>query len=161
MLCDICGTREATIHFKQVVNNQTTDIHLCEECADEKGFSPADIPHSFPGLLEFVSSIFEEKQGAVMEKVQCPSCGMGLFEFQKNGRLGCSDCFAAFKQPLLLLLKQIHGSTVHVGRCPPGFKERAEKEKRIKELKDGLKKVIAVENYEEAARIRDMIKALE
>jgi len=161
MLCDICGINEATIHFKQVVNNQTTDIHLCEGCAEEKGFSLSNIPQSFPGLLEFFSSIFNEAQPVLLKETQCPSCGMGLSDFQKKGRLGCSDCFSSFKQPLLSLLKQMHGSTVHVGRYPPGFKEIAEKEKKINELKEAQKKAIASENYEEAARIRDMIKALE
>lgn len=160
MLCDICGIKEATIHFKQVINNQMQAIHLCEECAEEKGFGLPNLPQSFPGLLEFFSSVFKEEQGT-LEEVRCSGCGMELREFQKKGRLGCSDCFSSFKQPLVSLLKQIHGSIVHVGRYPAGAKETAEKEKKIGKLKNELKKVIASENYEEAARIRDLIKAME
>lgn len=159
MLCDICGIKEATIHFKQVINNQAQAIHLCEECAEEKGFGLPALPQSFPGLFEFFSSIFKE-ESPILEDTRCPGCGMGLSDFQKKGRLGCVDCFTSFKQPLLSILKQIHGSTVHVGRYPPGFKEIAEKEKRIEGLKNELKKAIESENYEEAARIRDMIKAM-
>lgn len=158
MLCDICGIKEATIHFKQVINNQAQAIHLCEECAEEKGFGLPNLPQSFPGLLEFFSSMFKGEQGT--PDVRCSGCGMELREFQKKGRLGCSNCFSAFKQPLLSLLKQMHGSNVHVGRYPPAAKETAQKEKKIEELKKELKKVIASENYEEAARIRDMIKTM-
>lgn len=163
MLCDICGIKKATIHFKQIINNQVQAIHLCEECAEEKGFGfPNLFSQSFPSLLEFFSSIFKESKGAVLEEnVRCTGCGMKLREFQKKGRLGCEDCFSAFKQPLLSLLKQIHGSVVHIGRYPVGVKEIVEKENRIKTLKNKLKKAIATENYEEAARIRDMIKAIE
>ncbi|MEW6006956.1 MAG: UvrB/UvrC motif-containing protein [bacterium] len=161
MVCDICGIKEATIHFKQVINNQTTSIHLCEECAEEKGFGLSGISQPFPNLLEFFSNIFKEEKEAITEEMRCTGCGMGLSEFQKGGRLGCSDCFEAFKQPLLSLLKQIHGSTVHIGRHPFGFEEIAQKEKKLKMLKDELKKAISTENYEEAARLRDMIKALE
>lgn len=160
MLCDVCGIKEATIHFKQVINNQANAIHLCEECAEEKGFGFPYLPPSFPDILNFFSSIFK-KEGEILEDTRCGGCGIGLSEFQKKGMLGCADCFSFFKQPLLSLLKQIHGSTVHIGRYPPGYKEIAEKEKRIEELKDKLKKAIASENYEEAARIRDMIKAIE
>lgn len=164
MLCDICGIKEATIHFKQVINNQANTIHLCEECAEEKGFGIPHLPHlpqSFPDLLEFFSSIFKEEKGPILEDIRCSGCGMGLSEFQKKGRLGCANCFFSFKHLLLSLLKQIHGFTVHVGRYPAGYKEIAEKEKRIEKLKTELKKAIAIENYEEAARIRDMIKAIE
>ena len=37
MLCDKCGEREAAIHLTQIVDNTVTTMHLCEQCAAEKG----------------------------------------------------------------------------------------------------------------------------
>ena len=33
MLCDRCHTREATVHYTQIVNGRRTEEHLCPECA--------------------------------------------------------------------------------------------------------------------------------
>ena len=37
MLCQKCGQRPATVFFSQTVGNETTQAHLCEECAREQG----------------------------------------------------------------------------------------------------------------------------
>ena len=36
MLCSICGDQEATIHITEVVNSKMIELHLCEECANQK-----------------------------------------------------------------------------------------------------------------------------
>ena len=37
MLCQNCGKNEATMYFRQTVNGQTKEMHLCPECADKLG----------------------------------------------------------------------------------------------------------------------------
>ena len=37
MICNLCGTQEASIHLTEIVNHQMIEIHLCETCAEEKG----------------------------------------------------------------------------------------------------------------------------
>ena len=37
MLCQNCGKNEATMYFRQTVNGQTKEMHLCPECADQLG----------------------------------------------------------------------------------------------------------------------------
>ena len=37
MLCQNCGKNEATMYFRQTVNGQTKEMHLCPECADQPG----------------------------------------------------------------------------------------------------------------------------
>ena len=37
MLCEKCGKNEANVYIKNVVNGETTEMHLCGECANEQG----------------------------------------------------------------------------------------------------------------------------
>ena len=39
MLCECCQEHEATIHLTQVVNGQSKELHLCEECAEQSGLN--------------------------------------------------------------------------------------------------------------------------
>ncbi len=54
--CDACGVREAVIHLTQVVENTITTLHLCEECAAEKGVDTSVHAPKFP-LEGFLASL--------------------------------------------------------------------------------------------------------
>ena len=70
------------------------------------------------------------------EKLHCPTCGSSLDFYERNGRFACPDCYTSFGDSVDAMLKKIHGSSRH--------KEAVENEK-----------------YEEAAKLRDKIKAIE
>ena len=36
MQCDLCGAKKATVHLTEIVDEQMTELHLCEDCAREK-----------------------------------------------------------------------------------------------------------------------------
>ena len=36
MTCDICGKKKATVHLTEIVDEQMSEMHLCEECARQK-----------------------------------------------------------------------------------------------------------------------------
>lgn len=55
MLCEKCGKREANVYIKNVINGETTEMHLCGECANEQGLLKIG---SQP--LLWVSSIFDD-----------------------------------------------------------------------------------------------------
>ncbi|MFH0839073.1 MAG: UvrB/UvrC motif-containing protein [Candidatus Omnitrophota bacterium] len=161
MLCDICQKDEATVHFTEMINDQITELHLCEECAREKGaqteqqFSLSDL---LAGLVDF--SIPE---GTTIEdiKMKCPNCKLTYEDFKKIGRLGCSECYNTFRVALEPLLKNIHGSTHHIGKSPQKSTKVYKAKSQFEELKTKLQKAIQVEAYEEAAKLRDMIRELE
>lgn len=161
MLCDICGKNEAMVHLTEIINEQMTKLHLCEECARKKGaemeehFGLADL---LAGLANLDTSVETMKD----RKVKCSSCGMTYTDFKKAGRLGCGQCYETFKTYLAPLLKRIHGSDVHIGKTPDK-KGRAAKSKKvdIEQLKRRLKRAIELEEFEEAAQIRDEIKKCE
>ena len=113
MLCDICGKNPATVHLTEIVDENMTELHLCEECAQKKGaqmethFGLADL---LAGLADLGGQFTTTKKET---KTKCPRCGLTYEDFKKIGRLGCGECYSAFKEILLPLLKRIHGSTQH------------------------------------------------
>ena len=37
MICEVCRKNAATVHVTKVVNNVRTELHLCQQCARERG----------------------------------------------------------------------------------------------------------------------------
>ena len=146
------------MHLTEIVNGQMKKIDLCEECAKEKGvtdpqgFALADL------LLGLGASSEIDSAGRELE---CPTCGFTQADFKKTGRLGCSTCYAVFSQPLEAMLKQMHKGTQHIGKVPKALRAQLDITKQRDQLNEQLQKAIEMENYEEAARIRDHLKELE
>lgn len=161
MLCDICGKNQATVHLTEIIDEQMNELHLCEECAQQKSAqmeSQFGLGDLLAGLTDFGKT---GKKEAEAIDVKCPNCGLTYADFRKIGRLGCSECYTAFKKYLAPLLKRIHGSSQHIGKSPVRTGKASKKKANIQELRDSLQKAVENEEFEEAARIRDQIKQLE
>ena len=37
MTCEICGKKPATVHYTAYENSQPKEMHVCHDCAVEKG----------------------------------------------------------------------------------------------------------------------------
>ena len=37
MQCEVCQSKEATIHLTEIADGVRTEMHLCEQCAQEQG----------------------------------------------------------------------------------------------------------------------------
>jgi protein arginine kinase activator len=157
VLCDNCGKEPAKVHYKEIKDDKAIEYNLCEKCAAEKGLrvagkkQPFSISNILAGMAEEVGS----------STARCQTCGLSYAEFRENARLGCSDCYAAFREQLKPLLRRIHGSNVHLGKSPRASEGMIEKMREIEDLKAELKVAIAKEDFEKAAEIRDRIKCLE
>lgn len=134
--------------------------HLCERCAEA-----ANLPH-VPVLKKSAVEIWKLLQSSAQRSkrevgVSCPECGMTLLEFRQRGRFGCPRDYEVFAPHLRDLLERIHGATRHAGRRP-GHSNEATKQRqlRLQELQDQLRAAIRSEAYEDAARLRDEIKAM-
>ncbi len=158
MLCDMCGKAEATVHLTEIVDHKVVELHLCEACAQEKA-AQMQIPTAFPMFLGGIAP--DKSKAKDSEPLTCPNCGLTYKEFRKIGRLGCSQCYNAFKQNLRPLLRNIHGSANHVGKRPKRVSEEMSKELELAELRQALKDAIAKEEFEEAAKLRDKIRQIE
>lgn len=160
MICDVCGKQEATVHLTEIINDKVTKLHLCEECAKEKG---AEMEEHFglSDLLAGLADLGADIEPEVMETIKCPTCGFTYNNFKKVGRLGCGDCYDAFKAHLAPLLKRIHGADRHVGKVPLRIGKTVKDTRTLQELKLKMEKAIQSEEFEEAAKLRDRIKELE
>jgi len=164
MLCDICKKRTATLHFTEIINEQINEIHLCEECAKEKGVDEIPIKPSFSLADLFAGLLETEKPFAPTEKeviLKCKNCGLTYSGFKEGGKLGCSQCYETFKENLFPLLRRIHGSTQHTGKTPLKVEGKLKYLNQIKRLRQELNRVVMEEEFEKAAEIRDKIKELE
>lgn len=163
MVCEVCNKRRASIHYLEKVNDHVQEIHLCEDCAREKG-GPSKPQFQIADLLAGLADIeipVSVKRGAPKA---CEGCGLTYEDFRKTGRMGCGRCYETFRESLAPLLKRIHGNSSHSGKQPPGVVgARVEGRGRgeLAELRAKLDRAVQNEEYEEAARIRDRIKGLE
>jgi protein arginine kinase activator len=164
MVCDVCGKNPATVHLTEIIDEQMNELHLCEECARKKSLQ-MEQQFGLSDLLAGLANFDKSQQGEEKESAtKCPSCGLSYKDFKKIGRLGCGDCYGAFKKYLGPLLKRIHGANFHYGKCPakvtPG-KAGAKRKPDLQDLRCRLQKAIESEEYEEAARLRDQIREMQ
>ena len=160
MKCDLCE-KKATVHLTEIVDGQVTEMHLCEECAREKSVQ-MEQQFGLADLLAGLSDFGKQTQEVEQVVLKCPNCSMSYDDFRKFGRLGCGQCYEAFKTHLSTLLKKIHGSNQHLGKTPSKIPQAKKKKiENLHELKVMLQHAIQMEDYEKAAGIRDKIRTLE
>ena len=163
MKCDICGKKEATIHLTEVLNDEVTKLHICEDCAKEKSeemqshFGLTDL---LSGLVEFGPAL-SEGEFPYDVRTSCPVCDSSYYDFQKTGRLGCGKCYETFTKNLSELLRKVHGSDRHIGKMPFKGKENVKDQEDLKRLKEELSHLVQSEEFEKAALLRDRIKEIE
>ena len=160
MVCNVCGTNEATIHLTEIVNEQMVEIHLCETCAQEKG-TEFKAHFNVNDFLSGFTDLAKEVLGQEKTPAKCLNCGLTYEEFGRTGRLGCAECYEAFSKFLLPLIKRVQHSVQHVGKRPSRLAAPLRASQDLRELQNRLQKSIQQEAFEEAARIRDQIRQLE
>jgi len=168
MDCQECQMRPATLHFTKIINGKKTEIHLCEQCAKEKGdFQPGSNSFSIhdllSGLLGFEEPIGETAGSPFQESEQrCSECGLTYSQFVKRGKFGCAHCYETFQEKLDPVFRRVHGgNTTHTGKIPKRIGGNIQMRRELNRLKEKLQKHIENEEFEQAAKVRDEIRALE
>ena len=90
----------------------------------------------------------------------CPVCKTRLSEVAKSGKAGCSECYTVFRPQLAYMLGRIHSNTQHVGKVSENVSERIKIKKELEALNAQMQSAIAKQDFEQAATLRDQIKAL-
>ena len=175
MLCQNCNKNEATTHIKRVVNGEAEEHHLCAECAKKLGYDHFldDFSLSIPN---FFSSFFHDTIPALSRAgvEHCDTCGSSFEDIVRSGMVGCADCYERFYDRLLPSIQRIHGRAKHAGKTPHYTVEPDEKNKdaaaepakpqtaedKIAALQKEMQTAIDTQNFEQAAVLRDQIKAL-
>lgn len=167
IVCQGCHERDAVVHLTEVVADQVTTVHLCGRCAAERGIASDAAANATPlgGFLAGLSptaGLGEGASGSV-----CPECGATLADIQASGRMGCPTCWVVFERPLRHLVRRLHGATQHSGDDDGASggtaDDPAELDRRraLNRLQRELRSAIAAEEFEQAAVLRDQLKALE
>lgn len=141
-------------------------VCLCDKCAKERGvtdptgFSLADLLlGGLPGGPG-TTPVTQAKPSTGNGK-KCITCGFTLEDLKRVRRFGCSDCYATFSEEVSQMVRGMHKGTSHLGKVPEGLMAIQFRHQRIEELRSRLDQAIASESYEEAAGIRDEIRALD
>mgnify|MGYP001497750988 FL=1 len=167
MVCQECGNNPATLHFTKIINGEKTEIHLCEECAREKGdfFSGNNgfsIQNLLSGWLNFDAGNNNAAGTQVpVQSLRCSKCGLSYAQFGKLGKFGCSECYRTFEERLDPVFRRVHGNTEHIGKIPKRAGGRVEYKRNLERLKIELQRAIEQEAFERAAELRDQIRELE
>ena len=166
MICEKCKNNEAKVHLIKLINGEKTETWLCEGCAKEITeitFLSSLTPIHGASFQNILNGYFEVLNNNNKEKIEivCKSCGLKYSEFRKTGILGCGICYDSFTDFLKPMIKRLHGDLEHVGKIPTKAGNEFIEIKRVKRLKEELKKCIIDEKYEKAAILRDEIKMRE
>ena len=172
MLCDRCQKRDAKILYTEIINGVKKEQHLCEECATEYTSFQMEKPllNSDLTLGDLLSTILggfaDDEKKRTIRPITCSNCGTTYDEFLKIGRFGCHKCYKSFDVDGQLgrTLNSIQGAKVHTGKRPDGYAtvtfEKSKNFSEIEKLTIKLQEAIEKEEFEEAARLRDLIKQL-
>ncbi len=155
MKCDVCEN-EATVFLTQIINGQMTTVNLCDSCSKAKGVTD----ETGFGLAE--AFLGGKQPPATMSSgdAVCPSCGFTAGQLKKIGRMGCPDCYGAFRDGMDHLLKAMHKGTRHVGKTPARLMSEGQLEGGLEMLAADLETAVEEERYEDAARLKQQIQDL-
>ena len=157
MKCEFCS-EPATVHITDMSQGKYNVLHLCGNCAEKEEGGHHKLQSNVEQIVKGIIAACAGESVGELGKLSCPYCGTQYVEFRAKGRLGCPADYEAFHKGLLPMLQRIHGSTEHKGKCPrriPG--PQAE----LIGLRRELRAAVEHENFEEAARLRDLIRAKE
>lgn len=138
MKCEHCGRNEATFFYKSSVNGRVTQVHLCQDCARRMGYTDS-LRRSMQPMSLFGDGFF----GSPFSLLEPFMDGFGarmLTEFPEPG------------EP-----RQTEEKS---GLVDKAQQDALRSERRRNALQEQLKSAVESENYEEAARLRDELRAL-
>ena len=180
--CMKCS-RPALIHITDVVTNgpplKVVEVHLCLEHAIEGGLMGAPILVGKTSSGKLIKQIPMHPELAKLKQLDaaagitdseniaeastpCPTCGTTWVQFQKGGLLGCPNDYILFEEPLTDMIRSMHERhTQHTGKLPPqsGATDTVARARKI-QLESQLSAAVQGERYEEAARLRDQLRAI-
>ena len=160
MTCELCGREKAVVRIRQIIGNESKEMHLCETCAREKGIlgSEGGVGDGVAWLLQ---GLFEKVPSKTSQAAACPVCGSRFRDIRETSRVGCSQCYMTFTKDLRRMMKSSGSAKTHKGKLPNRvlsyklfFIDR-------ENLKINLKTALDNEDYEKAALLRDKIKQID
>lgn len=162
MICDNCGKREAIIAYTKMQGNSIEEVHLCAQCAEEKMKKDLAFNNAVSGKMEnFLKDLFKltGKFNNNIPNKKCSHCGTTFEDLGKN-QVGCEYCYDEFKEEIESMLLNFKSSSKHKGKIPKSAGKEPVYKREENELRDKLSVAVELEEYEEAAVLRDKLKQL-
>ncbi len=161
MKCDICHKNEASVYIEDVYKQKVVKRHICMHCA--MGLLAMKVHNSPLGdfLDIFKAGLGKNEDSSVdvnKKEFVCPQCGTSYEEVEKTRKVGCGMCYVTFRDFLDPLLFPNGYKHPYRGHFPKDLQKTVNHRKKLAELKSELEDLLAFEDYEQAARVRDEIK---
>lgn len=158
ILCEECNRNPATVYKTIMVDGKRKNKRLCAVCASLHGEVFRFSGSSINSILSGMFCVQPEQEERDMHR--CSMCSRSLKQIKMSGEMGCSACYIEFASELEPVLNRMQGKAVHKGGIPKAMSEEYLRNQEIKELRKELMQAIKIEDYENAAKIRDSIREL-
>jgi protein arginine kinase activator len=174
MICGNCGKREATVHLTEIIKNIKTGYHLCETCAKNIKLN-LKLRNYSDSLNEILTFLDNDK--VETENKCCLNCGLTFAEFKKELKTGCPYCYHYHGDIIKSAIPNLTEAKTHIGRKPDNYiniekniephhlykmlTDEHETENNTEDLKEKLEIAVSEERYEDAAKLRDLVRELE
>lgn len=138
MKCEHCGINEATFYCKTSVNGRTTQTHLCRSCAQQLGYTRS----------------LHETMGRGMRRMFDPFSLLGDFGMMPTALLSefpAPDEAESAPQPRSAPQQELVDEIE---------KQQLQQQRQRNALQSQLRRAVEEERYEDAARLRDELRAL-
>lgn len=187
MICDICHKNPAIIHIQEIGPNGRHAVNLCLKCAAERALDGQEPTSSLGKILKslsnpesaiealsqfgFKSENVAQLFGDASAQVKCPVCGTTWREIERTHQLGCEECLKTFQKQITSLIKPVHRAIWNTyeeklpaaDACDTEAEDieksvrQHDQQQEVEKLKRELACAVLNENYERAARLRDLI----
>lgn len=156
--CSECK-KPIAVRYTEIVGDSITETSMCADCPLlAKRLYGSGAPQTFDALSGGVTGLC------------CGNCNMSWEAVKTGNPLGCSDCYEVFGDLILAELATSNKISskisttkktipIHIGRSP-GENIEISPSLRLLALNEALKEMLSREDYEQAAWLRDQIKAL-
>lgn len=163
MKCDKCG-KPSVYHSTLIVNGVSQTRNLCRDCAIKEGVFTSEPTSLFDDMFSAFADFLPYERVA---NIVCPVCKTSLREFKNTQRLGCPNCYDAFRDEINNIVKRIAPFESHKQDSVrlKDFDDRSEaqpnKADKISALRQDMALAVKEERYEDAAKIKKQIQKLE
>lgn len=170
MLCQICKKNEATFFTKYDIMGETITRAYCSKCAakykEDKILNSPSLSQLIESLMNFAGDeLISEPKKKITKKQKektCPKCGSTYEDVVISLHPGCEECYQTFNKEISEMISRVSKDITFVGSSPKSANLKgADDRMTLRNMKVDLNEAIKEEDYEEAARLRDEIKALE
>ncbi|WP_317367931.1 UvrB/UvrC motif-containing protein [uncultured Tyzzerella sp.] len=156
MLCEKCKKNKASIKYSQNINGLKVDYNLCEDCFNKVNYNNDFISNFFNSF--FTNNILLDTQE---KNYKCKICGNTFEQFKNSGKMGCANCYDIFREKLNPIFNNIQQKNIHTGKKPKNLETYKPSADSVDILREKLNVCIKNEDYEQAIKIRDRIRAME